>query len=108
VTAEMAEGWQEILTEISDVLEGKKLLPYWRIRNRSLGIANSETDTGTGIGINFAKMMTDPGDMDIILLIQGTAVAPYLEEGVLADNQAWRRFSRLTGGQGGLFALWFN
>ncbi len=100
VSLEMAEGWQAVLAEVSDMLEGKTLLPYWRVTARG----GSDKD----VGINFAKLMQDPTDFDIILLIQGTAIAPYLEDGKIAEMDSWRNFARLTGGQSGLFAIWFN
>lgn len=100
VDEEMAKGWQNVLVEISDVLEGKALIPHWRV-----GAKEGSQD---GVGINFAKLMNDPGDFDIILMLHGAAIAPYLESGKIADMEAWQDFSRLTGGQGMLFSLWFN
>ena len=100
VSAEMAASWQNVLAEISDVLEGKALIPHWRI--------SQDRNAKEGAGINFAKLMTDPGDFDPILMLHGASVAPYIERGRLMDRQAWRQFSTMTGGQGGLFALWFN
>jgi len=99
VSLEMAESWQAVLGDISDVLEGKTLLRHWRIGQRG---------ADTSLGINFAKLLEDPQDFDIILLLQGTAIAPYVERGPIADMSSFREFSRMTGGQGGLFALWFN
>ncbi|MCF6344739.1 MAG: hypothetical protein L3J15_08750 [Devosiaceae bacterium] len=100
VTLEMAEAWQAVLLEISDVLEGRVLIPHWRI-----GTGNASE---TGVGINFAKLMSDPGEFDIILMLHGAAIAPYLETGKVTNMRSWRSFSQLTGGQGMLFSLWFN
>ena len=100
VSLEMAEGWQDVLGDISDILEGKTLLPYWRVTSRE----GSDRD----IGINVEKLMQDPSDFDIILMIQGTAIAPYLEEGEIAEMRSWRRFSRMTSGNSSIMALWFN
>ena len=99
VSLEMAETWQAVLGDISDVLEGKTLLRHWRIGRRG---------ADTSLGINFAKMLEDPSDFDLILLLHGTAIAPYIERGPIADMSSFREFSRMTGGQGGLFALWLN
>jgi hypothetical protein len=100
VDAEMAEAWQTVLSDLSDIIEGKSLMRYWRIRG--------DRTAETGIGINMAKLLQDPPDLDVILMLQGTSMAPYLEQGKFGNMSAWRAFSRLTGGQGQLFALWFN
>jgi hypothetical protein len=100
VDADMAEAWQTVLSDVSEIIEGKSLMRYWRIR--------SDRSAETGTGINMAKLLQDPPDLDVILMIQGTSMAPYLEQGKFGNMSAWREFSRLTGGQGQLFALWFN
>ncbi len=100
VDLETANAWQTVLGEISEVLNGEALIPHWRI-----GDSRGEE---FGVGINFAKLMNDPSEFDVILMLHGAAIAPYLEEGKIADMRAWRDFSRLTGGQGLLFSLWFN
>lgn len=99
VNLKIATAWQGVLAEISDVLEGRVLLPHWRVGSRN---------AKTGVGINFARLMSDPGDFDLILMIHGAAIAPYLETGRIVDEQVWQEFSELTGGQGGLFSLWLN
>ena len=100
VDAEMAAGWQAVLAEIEDVLNGDALVPYWRIQNGF--------EAETGVGVNVAKFLQDPGDMDIILWLHGAGAAPYLERGKLAQLDAWDRFARMTGGDGLMFAAWFN
>ena len=100
VDAEMAAGWQAVLAEIEDILNGDALVPYWRIENAY--------GAETGVGVNVAKFLQEPGDMDIILWLHGAGAAPYLERGKLARLEAWDRFSRMTGGDGLMFAAWFN
>ena len=107
VNQETAQAWQGVLAEISDILEGNTLLPYWRLSSRD----QSRPDTGDpeiGVGINFEKLMNDPKDFDIILILQGAAVAPFLEEGEIADMRAAREFAEMTNGQTGLLTMWFN
>ena len=100
VDEELAESWQKVLGEISAVLEGEALVPYWRLPN--LGERES------GVGINLAKWLQDPGDMDLVLWIQGEAVLPYLERGRIVDTNVMNRFQQLTRGNGMMFAAWFN
>ncbi|MEL7112565.1 MAG: hypothetical protein AAGK93_06425 [Pseudomonadota bacterium] len=100
VNEEMAQGRQDVLVEIEHLLEGETLIPYWRYNNGY----NAET----GIGVNLAKFLQDPGDMDVILWIHGAGAAPYLETGNLARLRAWDRFAGMTRGDGLMFAAWFN
>ena len=96
----MALAWQDVLDEIDAILDGEQLIPYWRVRPRF----NAESP----IGLNLRRLLQDPPDMNIILWIQGAAAAPYLEEGSIADMNAWRQFLRMTPGNSFLQALWFN
>ena len=100
VSEEMATGWQAVLAEMEELLEGDALIPYWRYSNGY----NAET----GVGVNLAKFLQEPGDMDVILWIHGAAATPYLETGKLAQLDAWDRFTRMTRGDGLMFAVWFN
>ena len=100
VDEELAESWQTLLSELSAVLEGDALIPYWRVPN--LG------ERERGVGINVAKWLQDPGDMDLVLWIQGEAVLPYLERGRIVDTNVVNRFQQLTSGNGLMFAAWFN
>ncbi|MEO0883296.1 MAG: hypothetical protein AAFY34_11300 [Pseudomonadota bacterium] len=98
VTEETAENWQTVLSEISDVLEGRKLIPHWRV-----------ADAGNAsVGINLESLLTDPGDFQLALLLHGASLAPHMEEGELVDMRNWREFSDGVGGQGILFAFWLN
>lgn len=100
ITPEVAQSWQAVLVDIEDLLEGRTLIPYWRAPPSADGI--------TGVGVNLKKMLTDPGDMNIVLLLQGAAVAPYLEKGKLAQMAAWDQFTAMTRGDGLLMALILN
>ena len=100
VTEDLAKSWQDVLAELSAVLEGEALVPYWRLPN--LG------ERENGVGINLAKWLQDPGDMDLVLWIQGEAVIPYLERGRIVNTNVMNRFQQLTRGNGLMFAAWFN
>ncbi len=100
VDEDMAQGWQDVLVEIERLLDGETLVPYWRYNNGY----NAET----GVGVNLAKFLQNPGDMDVILWLHGAGAAPYLETGDLAQMQAWDRFTQMTRGDGLMFAVWFN
>jgi len=101
ITAEVAAGWQEVLAELEEMLEGRALIPFWRT-------PPGPEDATTGVGINLRKLLSDPPDLNIALLIQGASIAPYLEKGTLVTLGAWNRFGMLTRGDGLLMAAILN
>lgn len=100
VDAGTAERWQGVLTEIDAILDGELLVPYWRF---GFPEAGSE-----GVGVNIARLMQSPGDMDLLLWVQGAGAAPYLETGEIASMAAWQQFAMMTRGDSLMLAVWFN
>jgi hypothetical protein len=94
VTAEMVQGWHLFLDETDAVLAGKKLLPFWRSTGKQ--------------GVNLRRVFTEPRPVDLLLWVQGTAAAPYLEDGPTISTETWDRLQRMFGGEFLGFALWFN
>ncbi len=94
VTEAMVESWRHFLAEAKTILKGEKLIPFWR---------------GTpGRGINLRLVFMEPAPFDLVMWIQGTGAAPYLQKGPLTDPEVWRRLQRVFGGEFLGFALWFN
>ncbi len=94
ITMEMVKGWLEFLDEAKSLLKGEKLIPFWR--------------KGDDRGINLRRVFTEPTTFDLVLWIQGTAAAPYLEKGTITKPETWQRFQNIFRGQFIGFALWFN
>jgi hypothetical protein len=94
ITQPMVEGWQEVLDEVEAILQGKKLIPFWRGDDQR--------------GVNLRKVFTEPTTFDLVMWIQGTAAAPYLQEGPLSTPDTWQRFNQMFNGQFVGFAIWFN
>jgi hypothetical protein len=94
VTDEMVSGWKEFLDEAELLLQGKKLIPFWREREPR--------------GVNLRRVFKEPKTLDLVLWVQGTAAVPYLETGPQTSTETWRRFQRIFQGQFIGFALWFN
>jgi len=92
--ANVDTAWQAVLTEASMILEGELLIPHWRIGDRA--------------GINLNKWLENPAPLDLIGVIAGTSMAPYMEPGPLTTGRAMMQFNRLTGGNFGLFAFMLN
>ncbi len=100
ITDEVAQGWQDVLGEIEEILDGRALVPY--------SLAGMFGGPPPEVGINIRKFLTDPPDLNAVLLIQGASIAPYLEHGKLANMEAWQRFELLTRGDGLLLAVLLN
>lgn len=94
ITAQQIEGWQHVLNELDAILQGQKLLPHWRIK--------------AGEGISIEKFVNSPPRLDAVLLIQGSAFIPYLEEGPISDQETWRTLTQPFGPGFAMFAIWSN
>jgi hypothetical protein len=94
VTQAMIDGWLAFLDEADGLLEGKTLVPFWRTREIR--------------GVNLRKAFLEPRTTDVVLWIQGTAAAPYLELGKMTDRDVWIQLAQVFRGQFFGFAAWFN
>jgi hypothetical protein len=100
VTQEMVDTWLATVGEAERVLQGKRLVPFWR-------------GTQADRGVNLRRVFTEPRTFDPILWFQGTAATPYLEKGEvtqLADRRMLGRIGNTFGGGFRFvgFAFWFN
>ena len=94
VSQAMIDRWLNLVDESETLLAGKRLVPFWR--------------KGETRGVNLRKVFTNPGPLDLVLWIQGTAATPYLETGELTRPETWRGLIQVFQGQFIGFALWFN
>ncbi len=95
VTEAMVASWSEIMNESEKILKGELLIPFWR-------------GAQTSRGINLRKLFLQPRKFDLVLWIQGTDAAPYLETGTVTKDARWTALRREFGGHFPGFALWFN
>ena len=95
MTEEMIATWTNCLDEFEAILAGKKLIPFWRGDNPRLGV-------------NLRRVLTEPRPFDLVFWAQGTAAAPYLEEGDVTSPSTWARFNRIFRGEFLGFAFWIN
>jgi len=99
VSQEMLDTWLAVLDETGLVLQGKKLIPFWR------GKPGAQ-------GVNLRRVFTEPRMIDPFLWVQGTAAAPYLEKGTITDFASPEMLGRINGTFGGMnfftMAFWFN
>lgn len=95
ITASQLKAWKSFLNETEAILDGKKLIPFWR------GV-NPER------GLNLKKFVDNPRDIDVVLWIHGIAAIDYLEEGDVSEPATWGRFQRVFNGNFMGFAAWIN
>lgn len=99
ITADMVKTWLETVAEAELVLEGKRLIPFWRGKQALRGI-------------NLKRVFYEPTDIDIPLWLQGTAATPYLERGPLTKFIEPEMIGRIDNQFGGMnfigFGIWFN
>lgn len=92
VTQETVDGWMILLGEFDALLNGRKLIPHWRLEK----------------GINLRRVFTEPRTFDPVLWIQGSAALPYVEDGELTSSETWTRIMGLLEGNFLGYAVWFN
>lgn len=99
VSEEMLATWLKLLDETELILQGQKLVPFWR------GTMGAQ-------GVNFRKIFTEPTTLDPFLWWQGSAATPYLEEGPITDLATPEMLNKIneTFGRTNFFrmAFWFN
>lgn len=83
ITADMVKDWHQFLIEYAAILNGEKLVPHWRFKNK---------------GINLKRVLEESTETDVILWITGHAAAPFLEQGELTDQGLWRQLNRTFNG----------
>lgn len=93
VTDNSIKTWKSALAEAEEVLEGRKLLPFWR---------------DSSVGIDLKAMFEEPRRLDLVLIVQGTALQPYLKQGNISSVETWQRLNREAGGDLWFLGLWYN
>jgi hypothetical protein len=94
VSPEMVKSWHTFLDEADQILDGKKLIPFWR--------------SVLGVGVNIRRVFTEPKTLDLVLWVQGTAATPYLEKGPITSPDIWRGITASFGEDFLSYAFWFN
>lgn len=87
-------AWLDVLDELDLLLKGERLLPFWRL--------------GDGAGLNLVRLLEDPPEIDIISIVQGRALLPYVEVGPVISPEELRRFDQLVQGESVVFAVVLN
>jgi hypothetical protein len=86
--------WQAVLADAEGMLEGRLLLPHWRM--------------GGEAGLNLKKMFENPPAIDIVTFVQGEGLLPYAEKGPRVTAASWFDFQNFIEGDAMLFAVFLN
>ena len=118
INDEQVEAWLAMLDESERILNGELLIPFWRGAGEALldedGEWREDADTveigrtHPRLGVNLKKVFMEPTRFDLLLWLQGTGAAPFLEEGPRAESGVWRRLNDTFGRNMPGFAVWIN
>ena len=89
---EQVDGWLAFLDVMDGVLKGEMLLPHWRFAQ----------------GFNMRRMFLEPRQFDLVMMVHGAGVIPYLEDGPIADQATWSRAIEVFGGDFFSYFVWIN
>jgi hypothetical protein len=87
-------SWLNVLGDAEDLLEGRQLVPHWRI--------------DPGAGVNLAMLLDNPIPVDIVTWVQGHGLTPYMQQGPLVNLDSLNRFVAMFQGNALLFMVWLN
>lgn len=104
----VVSGWHEFLDEVELILQGKKLVPFWRGIKGGLSPFVNQFPANPDVGINVRRIFTEPTRFDLVLWIQGTGLDPYLEDGDITSPQKWAKMMGNFRGRFFNFMFWFN
>ena len=91
---EIGPMWLMVLADAEKVLQGQLLIPHWRL--------------GDGAGFDLHAFLQDPPSVDMVGLIQGSSLLPYLRQGPLANGQSLQLFTSYLQGDSALYMVVLN
>lgn len=94
ITAQQARGWNSFLHMADKVLDGKKLVPHWRVP--------------AGKGINVKKVFYEQKELDLVMWVHGKAALPYVEKGDVVTTGEASALNDQFQGQFWKFAIYLN
>ena len=92
ITQERLDVWLAALADFDAMLDGRKLLPHWRMEK----------------GINLKRVFEEPRPFDFVLWMTGHAAQPYLEDGPVISPEARQLWQQVFAGDFLLFVFYLN
>lgn len=92
LTDGVIDSWLATTALAEQVLNGEKLLPHPRFRK----------------GINMRLFFETARNFDLVMLITGHGLPPYLQDGDVVEGRAWRELTQPMQQNFWMYAAWFN
>lgn len=92
VTEEMVAAWHETLDTVDRIIDGELLLPHWRFQQ----------------GVDLKAFLTGAKRTDMVMLLTGLDMLPFLADGPKADAEAFAGANRVFGNDIWSYVFWFN
>jgi hypothetical protein len=92
--ADTGQTWLNVLTEAEALLRGDALIPHWRIQD--------------GAGIDLNQLLQNPPEIDVLGMLHGIDLLPYIRPGRPISDDAMWRFEELMAGNAGLYMVILN
>lgn len=92
ITDDRIDTWLALMQESEAILNGEKLLPHWRFDQ----------------GFNLRRLLESPQAFDLVLLLTGTDMVSFLEDGPVSDRSFWEQATGAFEGEFLSFAVWIN
>ena len=92
LTDEVIDSWLATTALAEQVLKGERLLPHPRFRK----------------GVNLKRFFETARHIDLVMIVSGHALVPYLDDGEIVDARAWQEITRPMQQNFWHYALWFN
>ena len=86
--------WLNVLTEAEALLKGEVLMPHWRLAD--------------GAGIDMNALFQNPPEVDILGMIQGKDLLPFMRQGRLISGESLMRFEQMMAGDALLYMVILN
>jgi hypothetical protein len=92
--ADTGQTWLNVLAEAEAVLNGDALIPHWRIQD--------------GAGIDLNALLQNPPEVDVLGMLHGVDLLPYIRTGRLMGWDSLRQFENMMAGNAGMYMVMLN
>ena len=88
----MVAAWRETLDTVDRIVDGELTLPHWRFTQ----------------GVSLKAFLTEATRTDMVMLLTGIDMIPFLRDGPKADAEDFRGANRVFGNDIWSYVFWFN
>jgi hypothetical protein len=92
IQQQQIDAWLAALDELDAILDGRTLVPHWRLTR----------------GIDLKAFFEEPRTFDLVMLLTGAGAVPYLRAGPITSPEHWHEITQAFEHNFFAYALWFN